>query len=88
VLLHDDAHPHAVMLSHITTSPHGPDLAQSRIHLFALLKGAVQGFCFDSDYKLKYAHVACHLIRNMFSNGIHKVMQCWTKCTEQHGGGL
>jgi hypothetical protein len=70
-MLHNNAHPHVVMLS-----PHGTDLAQSGIHLFAVLKDALKGICFDSDYKLKDAHVAYHLIRNMFSNGIHKLMQC------------
>jgi hypothetical protein len=75
----------AAMLWHIRTSPHGHDHAQSDIHLFGPFKDALKGYYFESNYKLTDAYVAYHLIRNMFSNGTHKLMQCWTKCTEQDG---
>jgi hypothetical protein len=51
VLLHDSAHPHfvthAVMLSHIRTSPHGHNHAQSGIHLFGPFKDALEGYYFE-----------------------------------------
>jgi hypothetical protein len=76
----------AAMLWHIRTSPHGHDHAQSGIHLYGLFKDALKGYYFESNYKLTDKYVAYHLIRNMFSNGIHKLMQCWTKYWTGWGG--
>jgi hypothetical protein len=61
-VVHDNAHlgivPHVAMLQQscfviLEHPPHGTDLVQSRIHLFGLLRDALKGCCFASDYKLK-----------------------------------
>ena len=94
VLLHDNTRPHTA--AHIaetlrnlkfqvmTHPPYSPDLALSEFHLFGSLKEALRNCQFTSDKEVKEAMHAwlAAQSKTIFSEGIRKLVQRWTKCVE------
>ena len=73
-----------VLLQHPIYSP---DLASSDYHLFAPLKDAIRGHKFSSYEAVQKAvhEWLCDQPKTFFSDGIHKLVDCWNKCIEVGG---
>ena len=97
VLLHDNARPHTAAHTAETLRklkfkvmahpPYSPDLALSDYHLFGPLKEALRARRFTLDQELKeavHAWLAAQP-KTLFSEGIRKLVQRWTKCVEKQG---
>jgi histone-lysine N-methyltransferase SETMAR len=95
VLLHDNARPHTAAHTAETLRklkfdvtahpPYSSDLAPSDYFLFGSLRKALRGRQFTSDQEVKeavHAWLAAQP-KTLFSEGIRKLVQQWTKCVEK-----
>jgi len=96
LLLHDNARPHTASqtvetINHLGFEvlehpAHSPDLAPSDYLLFGPLRNAFQGRRFSTDKEVREAvHKWLCDQRKTFLEGIHKLVDHWTKCIEKEG---
>jgi hypothetical protein len=92
-ILHNNAQPHTATQNRETIlelksevlnfQAYSPDLAPSDFYLFWSLKGAFRGHQFaDDDDKVKEAlhDWLCTQPKQFYSDGVRKLVDCWTKC--------
>ena len=96
VLCHDNAHPHTAahtvdtprarkfgVLKH---PPYGPDLAPSDFHFFGPMKEHLQGQKFADDEVMEAVQSWLKATpKSFFLEGIHKLVDRWTKCVAKQG---